>query len=51
MKYTYRFDDQGRIIEVCKVYSGLTWGGFVSRFLVDYLPEDQIQAHIDSVRR
>ena len=51
MKYTYRFDDQGRIVEVCKVYSGLTWDGFVSRFLVDYLPEDQIQAHIDSVRR
>ena len=51
MKYTYRFDDQGRIVEVCKVYSGRTWGGFVSRCLVDYLPEDQIQAHIDSVRR
>ena len=50
-KYTYRFDDQSRITEVRWTASGAIWNGFVTRYLVDYLPEEQIQAHIDSVRQ
>ena len=49
-KYTYRFDENGRLTEIIK-YTNFISDGDCTRYLIDYPEDSVIQAHIDSVRK
>lgn len=46
--FTYRFDENGNLIEIEREDCGSMWGGYVTRYIVTDTPEDEIQTWVEA---
>jgi len=46
--YTYRFDENGNLIEIVKQNCGGLWGGYITRYVLIPTPEAEIQAWVEA---
>lgn len=46
--FTYRFDEEGNLIEIEQESMDSMWGGYVTRYVVTDTPESEIQAWVEA---
>jgi len=46
--YTYRFDENGNLIEIVQESLDAMWGGYVTHYFVTDTPESEIQAWVEA---
>ena len=51
IRYTYRFDGQGNLTEIEYVGFDDTWGGFVTRYVLEDTPDTVIQEKMETFRQ
>lgn len=47
--YTYRFDEQGNLMEIIKKRSDAEWDNYTTRYVITQTPESEIQAWVEQV--